>query len=485
MSAVRPKSAFRTDPPLPHRCGSGRGGIGRWIILAGLVVTTAARAHGLSLWRFYTEARRYDARYAQSQATLRAARTISTRARAAFLPKISANANTSYNDMSANFFNFSDAGLIFPNGHFDFNANGYGITVTEALFDMRAIDAYRAAGPTVRAARLRDRLARSALMLRATNAYFALLLAKSELRLAQAQDRSLRTEWLRARQSFQLGTATITDANEARARYDMVMTEVLAAANAVRIARSRMQRMTGRPVAHLWRIDLRQLPKPPRRAQLATDMRMALDHNLSLRMARAELRAARALAAAAGAERWPRIEAEAAYSYTRADNSSFGFGSTIRQKSVGIELSIPIYQGGELRASAAKARAEARRAFFALVQARRMVRFDVRQSFLDVRNGYAEIVALTATEKASRSALSSDQLGLKIGIRNNVDVLAAQQRLFAARRDLVRAVFTYLVGRLGLRAALGPLTGHDLQALNVLLHPPRGSIPASPSSASR
>lgn len=450
--------------------------------MGGLVLAAAVHAQDLSLWRFYTEARQYDARYAQSQAALQEADTLAATARAAFLPKINANANTTDNSLSAAFFG-GDASLFFPNGHYDFNSNGYGVTVTEALFDMRAIDAYRAARPTIQAARLRARLARTALMLRAANAYFSLLLAQNELQLAQAQSRALHSEWNSARQSFRLGTATITRANEARARYDMVMSEVLAARNAVRIARSRMQRMTGTRIASLWRVDLPRLPAPPHRRQLTVDMRKALAHNLSLRMARAELRAARALAAAAGAARYPRLNAEASYNYARANNSGYGFGSVMRQKMIGIDLSIPIYQGGELRAAAAKARARARRAFFALAQTRRLVRFDVRQSFLDVRNGYAEVGALSAAEKASRIAFASDQLGFKIGIRNNVEVLAAQQRLFSARRDLVRAVFTYLIGRLGLQAAIGPLTPDDLRALNALLKPPGGT--AHPTKTAR
>ncbi len=445
----------------------------QWLAVLAALLSGPACAQGLSLWQFYQQAQQGDMRYAESQATYAEARTLRPGARAAFLPKVTLNANTSYNELTNHFFG-GLPGFTFPSGTFDFNANGYGLMVTEALFDMRAIDAYQAAGRTVQAARYSAELAHTELILAVARAYFGLLLAQSELRLAHAEQQSLAIELQSAEHSFYLGTASITDANEARARYDVVTAQALKAQNAVRIARNRMARMTNQPVRGLWSFNIADLPSPPPASTLTADLARAREQSLTLAVARAEARAARAEARAAGAARFPRIEAIASYQYARAGNSMFGLGNVSRQKSVGIDLTFPLYQGGELRAASAKARARARKARYTLERARRLVRYNVHQGFLNVRSAYAQIRALETALHASRTALASERLGARIGIRSNVDVLAAQQQLYAARRELAAAVFGYLMSRLELTAAISHLTPADLQRLNRRLLPPRG-----------
>ncbi len=444
-----------------------------WLAILGTLFSMPAYAAGLTLWQFYQQAQQGDMRYAESRAAYAEARTLGSTARAAFLPKVMLNADTTYNELTNHFLG-GLPGLPFPNGTFDFNANGYGVTVTETLFDMRAIEAYKAAGHTVRAARFQRELAHTELILAVARAYFGLLLAQSELHLAHAEQRALSIEMQSAEHSFRLGTSSITDANEARARYDVVTAQALRAANAVRIARHRMMRMTNHGARHLWRFNLARLPKPPAVEALAADLARARRKSLALEVARAEARAARAEARAEGDARFPRVEAIASYAYARAGNSMYGFGNVEHQKTIGLDLSFPLYQGGELSAASAKARARARRAAYALERARRLVRYDVHQGFLNVRSDYAQIRALETAERASRTAFQSERLGERIGIRSNVDVLAAQQQLYSARRALAAAVFGYLINRLELAAAISHLRGADLQELNACLRPPRG-----------
>ncbi|MDA8389584.1 MAG: TolC family outer membrane protein [Gammaproteobacteria bacterium] len=446
----------------------------RWLAVLCALLSGPVCAQGLSLWQFYQQAQQGDMRYAESRATYAEAKTLGAAARSAFLPKVTLDANTTYNELTNHFLG-GLPGFAFPSGTFDFNSNGYGLMVTQALFDVRAIDAYEAAGSTVRAARYRAELAHTELILAVARAYFGLLLAQSELHLAHAEQRALEIEMRSARHSFHLGTASITDTNEASARYDVVTAQALKAENAVRIARNRMMRMTNQPVQNLWRVNLADLPKPPPVNTLADALARARHDSLTLAVARAQARAAGAQARAAVAAHFPRIEAVASYDYARAGNSIYGFGNVSRQKSIGIDLTWPIYQGGELEAASAKAAARARKARYTLERAQRLVRYNVHQGFLNVRSAYAQIRALETAERASRTALASERLGARIGIRSNVDVLAAQQQLYSAKRALAAAVFGYLMSRLELTAAISHLAPADLRRLNRRLLPPRGS----------
>ena len=77
--------------------------------------------------------------------------------------------------------------------------------------------------------------------------------------------------------------------------------------------------------------------------------------------------------------------------------------------------------------------------------------------------------ALEAAEASSQSALDANQLGYKVGVRINIDVLNAQSQLFQTKRDLAKARYDVLVGGLRLRQASGALTESDLSTVNGLL----------------
>ena len=444
---------------------------------------TAAPALAANLKDIFQAARLHDMGYRQAGASYREARTIGPEARAAFLPHVTAQANTSYNDLTSKILGGAPGGFVFPSGHFTFNSHGYGISVTETLLDIRALYAWHAASATMRAARQHYALAKSNLVLTVSAQYFAFLLARDDLRLRRAEERALKAEYQSALRSFHLGRAPITDANEARARYEAVYAAALAARNAVRLARARIERTTGRPAYHLWPLNLHHPLPRPRAGALITDEAQALRDNLVLQAARTEARAASESAHAVSAGRYPTITAEAGYSYSRADNGEFGFGTALRDKTIGLDLTLPIYQGGELSAESARASATAFHAHVAALRVERRVQFDVRQAFLNVRNGYHEIAALAAAKKAARVALASERLGVRVGVRNNVDVLRAEQAYYRSRRDFARAIYDYLLGRLELKAAISHLTAGDIGRLNALLEPP--SAVRAPSSGRR
>ena len=101
--------------------------------------------------------------------------------------------------------------------------------------------------------------------------------------------------------------------------------------------------------------------------------------------------------------------------------------------------------------------------------ARRAVMQATRQVFLAAQSGRAQVMALEAAEASSQLALDATQLGYRVGVRVNVDVLNAQTQLFTTRRDLARARYDVLLAGLRLRQASGRLTPEDVTALNQVL----------------
>ena len=92
-----------------------------------------------------------------------------------------------------------------------------------------------------------------------------------------------------------------------------------------------------------------------------------------------------------------------------------------------------------------------------------------RQAFYSLQSQAAQVRALEAAESSSQLALEATQLGYRVGVRVNLDVLNAQSQLFQTRRDLARARYDVLLGTLRLRQAAGQVSAQDIAAVDRLL----------------
>ena len=107
-----------------------------------------------------------------------------------------------------------------------------------------------------------------------------------------------------------------------------------------------------------------------------------------------------------------------------------------------------------------------------------------RTAYLNVVAGLSQVNALEAAEKSSKLALDSNKLGYEVGVRINIDVLNAQQQLFAAQRDLSKARYDTLLASLKLRASVGSLQTNDLDTVSRLLQPSSAATTSSNATSS-
>jgi outer membrane protein len=138
-------------------------------------------------------------------------------------------------------------------------------------------------------------------------------------------------------------------------------------------------------------------------------------------------------------------------------------------RTIGLQLAIPLYAGGNVSSLVRQAVANREKAQQDLESTRRTAALSARQSYLGVTNGMAQVRALEAALVSSRSALDSNKLGYEVGVRINIDVLNAQQQVFSTLRDLSRARYDTILNGLKLKAAAGTLGEADVEEVNRLL----------------
>lgn len=430
-----------------------------------LAIGLVAPAHGADLLEIYREALGQDPTYQAARAARQAGQEKVPQGRAGLLPSVTANANTTWNEVDTT---YRTPGL-FPSGVARYNSHGYGLTLTQPLYRRQNLAAYEQAKAAVVATDAQFAQAGQDLALRVAQAYFDVLLAQDNLALARAQKAAIAEQLAQAKRAFEVGTATITDTHDAQARYDLVTAQEIAAQNELEVRRRALEQLTGRPVEELQ--PLRgEPPLDPPQGGMDAWVEKAVEAHPSVAAARAALEAAHRQVEFARGGHHPTLDVVASYTDNRVGGGTFG-GFDQTSKIIGLQLAVPLYQGGATDSRVREALANEEKARQELEAAVRAVTQQVRAAYLGVTSGVAQVRALKQALVSNQLSLDSTQLGLEVGVRTSVDLLNARQQLYTAKRDLAQATYGYILARLRLEAAAGDLNEADLEGVNGWLKP--------------
>src|SRR5690606_35823885 len=153
----------------------------------------------------------------------------------------------------------------------------------------------------------------------------------------------------------------------------------------------------------------------------------------------------------------PTVDAVAGLNYNRDGASNFGesVSQSTQAATIGVQVAIPLYQGGAINSRVREAIANRTRAEQDLENIRRTVAQTTRQAFLAVNTGLSEINALMQAVASNELSVEASKLGQEVGVRPQVDVLNAQDLLYQAQRNLARAYYVAILSQLRLKASVG------------------------------
>lgn len=427
------------------------------ISLASLFSVTAWSA---DLLQVYRDALANDARFAAARAQYEAGQERLVQGRAGLLPNVGASASTTWNDV--------DTHTVF--GSRQFNSNAYGVQLTQPLFRWQNWVQYKQGELQTALAEIQFGQARQDLILRVSQAYFDVLNAQDVLG-AQRQLRSAAAEQLDlSKASFEVGTVTITDVHEAQSRFDLASAQEIAAQSDLDVRRQTLTQIVGKdpsPLAGLRAGLSLSRPQPDRIddwAGAAEQGSYAVQaQQLTREIAVREVERNRA-------GHYPTVDLVATHGRNSAGFSASSPGGTRNDAStIGVQLNVPLFQGGSISSREREAAALKLKADADLDDARRSAALAARQAYLGVTSGMAQVKALEAAQTSSTSALEANRLGYEVGVRINIDVLNAQSQLADTQRQLARARYDTLISQLRLKAAAGTLGEEDVQVIDALL----------------
>jgi len=310
-------------------------------------------------------------------------------------------------------------------------------------------------------------IAQQDLIIRTSVAYFDVLLAEFNIELAQQQKVAVAEQLAQAKRNFEVGTATITDTNEAQAKYDSIVATEIQAINDLDRRRTALMAIIGRMPKNLKRVGSGFDPAPPSPNNIDYWIDRALKDNLSLRFAQSNFDIATLEVDRAKAGHYPTVDLVASYQAQSSNGTTtINVLNDSRLAQLGLVLNVPIYTGGFVNSRVRETISLQDRSRADLESARRAAVSNAQDGFSGVNSAVAGVKAFEQAVASAEVALQSNILGQEVGIRTNLDVLNVQQNVFSARRDLANAYFQYLLAVLRLKSAIGTLNEQDLEELN-------------------
>jgi outer membrane protein len=443
---------------------------------AALALAFASQAsQAQSLLDLYEHARGYDATYVGAKAQYEANLFLANQALGGVLPNIALGAST-----TRNYWDFrpdvptAPGTTPGPETVRYYTSSQASLTMTQPIYRPALWAAYKQSGPQMQLFLAQYEMAEQDLLVRVTQAYFDVLNSEDSLALIRAQKRAVGEQLASAKRNFEVGTSTITGVRDAQARYDLSVAQEVAAENDLRVKHLALDLVTGVTNAAPKRLNnIKELiPVPKEDAE--SFVSQAEVTSPAIKQAKLNLDIARLEIDKATSGHKPTLDAQISYQGIRNDgggSNNSGVSSHIYNPSASLVLNMPLFAGFATQNRIKQTVSLAEKAQADFDAATRNTAQATRTAYFGVVSGLSQVAAYEAAEASSQSSLDSNKLGYSVGVNINIDVLNAQSQLYQTKRDLAKARYDVLVGKLKLLQAVGTLTPQDLLPINNLLEP--------------
>lgn len=437
-------------------------------IIGGLILLTKS-SFAFDITQAYQSALAYNADYLAAIAKNKAGQEPEVQSRASLLPQLSAN--TAINE------NYFNSGMTFY-----YHQPTAGAQLQQTVFDFNKFSQYTKNKYSTIIANLQLQNAKQQLIVTISQAYFDILYAKDTLDAIITTKKSLERQLKQAKSAFEVGTVTIADVNDAQSAYDNASAQEIQAQNDLINRKNIFRNLTGlnpdliQPLISSINLIEPEYNSADKWSELASH------DNLNIKIAQKQVEMANQDVSIARSGHLPTVNVVGNYQYQgdvvldAADPGAMQFISqngvagtplsSYSNATVGLQLSLPLYQGGAVNSQVRQAIANYEQSQQQLVSIKRKTDQDIKNAFWQVQNGISLVKARTQALKSAKIKLDSDQLGYKVGIRNSIDLVNSQKAYYQAMQDYNQSRYNYLVNQLQLEYLCGKIDEQYLKLIN-------------------
>jgi outer membrane protein/protease secretion system outer membrane protein len=421
--------------------------------LLGLALSAlCSAAPAMNLLQAFEAALEQDANIRAGRAALTAGLERLPQARSQLLPVVSANFGRNQNQLSTTSVNILGNESVNREDYFSFNKS---LTLRQPLFNLPRYYQYKQAQNLVQESHANyDREVQN-LVVRLGGAYMEALLATESLKLVEAQKKQYTTVLEAARRALSAGTGTRTDIDDAQSRLDMALANELEARQNEDYTRRQLEVLVNLPVMNLSGLGAQGVTALSQMVKVLPEwVELAQIGNPEVKVLQARLEAADKEIYRAKSAHAPTLEAIAQWSDSGNENVT-RINSSFENKTIGFQLTMPLYQGGAVSSQVRQAVAEKTRIAESLEALRRDLSLRVHKEYRGITEGTLRISALEQAQRSAAQMLDSTIKSQRAGVRSILDVLNAEQQVAAVNRDLIQARYVYLISRLRLNSLVG------------------------------
>jgi outer membrane protein len=424
-----------------------------------------AFADDFSLSQILTLARQSDPQYLGTQAKLRAALERSSQASSYVLPQLAIKGGANRTDRE-----YETLGALFPTPVSRTQYNGYNaqLTLSQPLWRHASFIGMSQAHAVVSQSEQEVRAAEQDLLLRLARAWFEAAAAADVQVHADAQRAAASLQWDQLRKASSIDLAASPEVEETRAKFDQAAAERIAAASELQSKLGALEEIVGPlPALAVPTLSPQYVPPSPAHDDVETWMALAEDFSPSVRAARAALDGASAEVSRQRAGHEPTLDLVGSYGINNQGEGNFPgqSGYDIHQKSIGVEINIPLYQGGLVRAKVREAVALRSQAEQELQGALRQARSTAKAAWYAWNASSARHNAAAQTVKSATVALRYASVGAAREVKYQLDVLEAREKLLDAWSKLQQSRYDAVLSWMRVKAVTGQLSDNDFLEL--------------------
>jgi len=439
-----------------------------WVALSlcGLASCVLAAPAVMDLRQIYQAALEQDATVRAARATADAGRERLPQAKAQLMPAVTANVGKNNNDLNTTSPNLLGQATTTNDKYLSDNRT---LQLRQPLFNMQRWLQFEQAKSLVNEAEATLDREYQNLVVRVAGAYFETLMADEQLDLVLAQKATYTALVDAAKKGLSAGSGTRTDIDDAQSRLDMAMAQELEARQNQDLTRRQLQLLVNQPVMAIAKLNVPALKlNSPQPASLDDWTVKAEQNSPEIKALQARLEAARQEVKKAQAGHFPTLDAVAQWSNSGSENIT-RINSRYENKSIGLQLNVPIYSGGYVNSTIRQAVADQTRVEESLEALRRDLGVRVHREYRGVSEGVMRVRALEQAVRSTEQMMKSTQMSLKAGSRTQLDVLNAQQQYTLAMRDLAQARYVYLMSKVRLASLVGDDAAASVDEINASL----------------
>lgn len=348
-------------------------------------------------------------------------------------------------------FSFSFPGVTIPKVVGPFSYIDSRASVTQNIFDWKAINDTHQASEEAKSAQDTYKDARDLVTLAVGYEYLQAIADEARIDTADAQLKTAQSLYDQASDQVKAGTSPAIDGLRAQVEMKMRQQQLIQAKNDFAIQKLTLARVIGFAPGQQFELTDKSPYQPFVGMTLDGALKQAYDSRSDFRAATEDVRAAE----------YARKAAEAGYLPSLSVSADYGLAGTVPQLSThGVfdvrgTLAIPIFQGGKVHGDVLEADARLEKSRQHLEDLRAQIDAQVRTALLNVESAEEEVAVAQSNIALADQTLAQSRDRFQAGVTDTVEVVQAQETVASAHENYISSLYRDNYAKISLARALG------------------------------